>query len=104
MRNNDTGVSMGGFVYLVLVWLALAFTAGLYAARRGRNPVGWAFVSLIASPLVAYAALFSLVDRSRSSAWIDPDTHAQCPHCLSYVPAAAKKCRHCASDLPGAQS
>lgn len=37
----------------IIIWLALAIVIGVAAARRGRSGLGWLFLSLILSPLIA---------------------------------------------------
>jgi len=47
----------------IIIWLALAIVIGVAAARRGRSGLGWLFLSLILSPLIAAMLLALLPDR-----------------------------------------
>jgi hypothetical protein len=47
----------------IIFWLALAIVIGVAAARRGRSGLGWLFLSLILSPLIAAILLALLPDR-----------------------------------------
>jgi hypothetical protein len=47
----------------IIIWLALAIVIGVAAARRGRSGLGWLFISLILSPLIAAIFLALLPDR-----------------------------------------
>ena len=47
----------------IIIWLALAIVIGVAAARRGRSGLGWLFLSLILSPLIAAILLATLPDR-----------------------------------------
>jgi hypothetical protein len=52
-----------GMFTAIIIWLVLAIVIGVAAARRGRSGLGWLFVSLILSPLVAALLLALLPDR-----------------------------------------
>jgi hypothetical protein len=47
----------------IIIWLALAIVIGVAAARRGRSGLGWLFLSLTLSPLIAAILLALLPDR-----------------------------------------
>ncbi len=47
----------------IIIWLALAIVIGVAAARRRRSGLGWLFLSLILSPLIAAILLAILPDR-----------------------------------------
>ncbi len=44
---------------LILGWLLLSIAAGYYAERLHRSNFGWFFVSVMTSPLIAFALLFA---------------------------------------------
>jgi hypothetical protein len=46
----------------IIIWLVLAIVIAVAAARRGRSGLGWLFLSLILSPLVAAILLALLPD------------------------------------------
>ncbi len=47
----------------IIIWLLLAIVIGVAAARRGRSGLGWLFLSLLLSPLVAAIVLALMPDR-----------------------------------------
>lgn len=44
---------------IIFIWLALCVVIAIAANARGRNPAGWGFLALFASPLVAGILLFA---------------------------------------------
>jgi hypothetical protein len=47
-------------VPVVLVWIVLAIIVGVAANTRGRNPLGWTLLALVASPLIAGLLVLAL--------------------------------------------
>jgi hypothetical protein len=45
---------------LLLVWAVGAVLAGAVASGRGRKPVGWFIIAMLASPLLALIALVAM--------------------------------------------
>lgn len=84
---------------LLFFWFALTIAVALFAARRGRSAVGWALVSLLFSPLIAFIFLLIVPDRSPQSAMPTPETHVKCPDCRELVLRDARKCKHCGCSL-----
>jgi hypothetical protein len=54
---------LSAMLFALVIWLVLAILIGSAAARRGRSGIGWVFISLIASPLLAAIVLAFLPDR-----------------------------------------
>jgi hypothetical protein len=75
---------MGIFV----AWIVFCFVAGIVAASRDRNPVGWFFVALVFSPLVAIVLLLCLGTSGLT-----------CPACRETVKHGASICKHCRTPL-----
>src|SRR4029434_10900065 len=75
---------MGIFV----AWIVFCFVAGIVAASRDRNPVGWFFLALVFSPLVAIVLLLCLGTSGLT-----------CPACRETVKQGASICKHCRSPL-----
>jgi len=67
---------------IVVGWLFLSMAAGLYADRLNRNAVGWTLMSLLLSPLGAFAFLFAV--GARVSDRVD---RVPCPFCSEANPA-----------------
>jgi len=63
----QTAMSPGGRG-LLATWIVLSVTAGMYAKRYGRSANGWALLSLLISPLLAYVSLFLLGPSGRGPA------------------------------------
>lgn len=80
-------------VYLVFAWAGLAILLALMARRRGRNAFGWAFISLLLSPLVAGILLMVL---KNAAAFEEVPAHlVRCPHCSQLVHKETAKCINC---------
>lgn len=85
-----------------LLWLALAFVAGVIADRKGRSG-GWIFLlSLVVTPLIGIViALVLQPNRARlDKQAIDSGDLKRCPYCAELIQRAAVKCKHCGSDVP----
>ncbi|MCS3651081.1 hypothetical protein GGQ08_003066 [Salinibacter ruber] len=74
------------YVLGFLFWLALAGLVGYVASERNRNPLGWAFISILFSPIIGFLALIAAGDatpeksgktrssgRGKTKAWEKPD-------------------------------
>ena len=95
---------------LLIGWLTFAVAPAVLAARRGRTGVGWYFVSLLISPLLAFVLLLVLpnLEEDERRAMM-----RKCPACAELVRPEAKICRFCrhefsaeevATRLPQAES
>jgi len=62
-------------IFIIVVWVLTSVAVGYRADLRGRDFVGWIFLSLLISPLVAAFILFLLPARAR----LGPATTTQDP-------------------------
>jgi hypothetical protein len=88
-------------VELFLFWFIFAVVIGVAASSRGRSGLGWWFLAMIISPLLAFVLLILLpsnvVLAGQQAA--TPDTHVKCPDCAELVLREAKVCKHCGCRL-----
>lgn len=101
---------------LLLFWVLFAGVVGLAAHARGRSGIGWFFIGVLVSPVLALIAVLVMQnlndgsvdslprgeDRRRSApiragTTTDPVGEARkpCPDCGEMVPLAARICRFC---------
>jgi hypothetical protein len=78
-----------GLVVAILIWLLLSAATGVYAARLSRTGVGWFFLALILSPLIAAVFLLALGHH-------EP---LHCPYCAEPIREEAIRCPHCRSEV-----
>jgi hypothetical protein len=79
----------------VFFWLAFAIIVGIAAKKRNRSGVGWFFLAVLISPLLAGLALVA-VGRGTTTLY----AMRKCPACAEYVQREARICKHCRSELP----
>lgn len=84
---------------LLFFWLAGAGVIAFAAAARGRSGIGWFFLALAISPLLALIAVLLLPKRTVDGAPPTPATHVRCPDCAELVRREARLCRHCGCRL-----
>ena len=53
---------------IFLFWVVLSVVVGIIASSRGRSGVGWFFVAVLFSPLIAFILVVALPSRAKSSA------------------------------------
>lgn len=82
---------------IAFFWILLSAAVGVFAAKRGRNAVGWFVISAFLSPLIGL--IFCLLVKDLSSQEVSPDTHVKCPDCRELVLKDARKCKHCGCAL-----
>lgn len=78
-------------------WFLLAIACGIFADKRGRSGVGWFFIALVASPLIAGVFLFALPLKESASAF---SILRRCNRCREQIRRDADVCKHCGSDAP----
>ena len=86
----------GGTMELILFWIAFAVVVGIWASKRGRSGVGWFFLALLISPLLA--ALFLAVTKNHATEREANKAIAEtkvCPRCAERVKNEALVCRFC---------
>ena len=70
---------------IILIWLALCLVVAILAAKRDRNPIGWALLALVLSPVVAGIILLVLGEGRT----------ARCMYCAERIKETARICPHC---------
>lgn len=93
-----------GVVELFAFWFIFAVILGVAASSRGRSGLGWWFLAMIISPLLALILLALLPSLASQIAEPGqraptPDTHVKCPDCAELVLREAKVCKHCGCKL-----
>lgn len=83
---------MGWFIFWIGGWLFFSVLVGAYAYRKERNGIGWFFLSLLISPLIAF--IIVLVAGPSSSSL------KKCPKCAENVKVEAQICRFCNYEFP----
>lgn len=88
-----------------LFWFIFAVILGVAAYGRGRSGIGWFFLAMIISPLLALILLVLLPNLKTEglaqpgTAAPTPDTHVKCPDCAELVMREARVCKHCGCKL-----
>jgi hypothetical protein len=75
-----------------LAWLIFSILAGVYADNLGRSGIGWAFLGMILSPLVALIVLLII---GQSEDGMVGNGMKKCPYCAELIRDEAIKCKHC---------
>jgi len=75
------------------VWLFLCIPVAIWAGRKGLNPWGYFFVSLILTPVVGGLAVALAKPHGGKK---------KCAACAEWVPPEAQVCRHCGHAFGGA--
>jgi hypothetical protein len=83
----------------IIGYFALSIAASFLATRRGRNGFIWFAISILFTPVVAFAFILSLDDLDSITIKVNAKTHTRCPECREYVLNSASKCKHCGSAL-----
>lgn len=84
---------------IIAVWVIFSIVVGIGAAYRGRSGIGWIFLSLLISPLLALILLMLLPSRRVAPGTPTPETHVKCPDCRELVFRDARRCKHCGITL-----
>jgi hypothetical protein len=78
---------------VVIVWVVLSFAAAVYAGSKGRSGVGFFFLSILLSPLIAFVWIAVSPSNPRAMGL------RKCPQCAEWVKDEALKCRFCSFDF-----
>lgn len=84
-----------------LFWIVFTVLVGVFANAKKRSVLGWCFISLIFSPLVAFLFLLVLptVKPEEPNLELVVAEERICPYCAEPIKRAAIKCKHCGSDV-----
>ena len=74
-----------GFV----VWIVLCALVATFAERKGRKGVGYFFLALFFSPLVAGIVVLCVADKNKK----------ECPYCMKSVSVNATVCPYCNKEI-----
>ncbi len=77
---------------VVVLWFVLAIIVGIAANTRGRSGIGWFFLAVITSPLIAGLLLLALPRKEPDSSIHHEKT---CPQCAEQVKMEALVCHFC---------
>lgn len=89
-------------IVVIFFWLGFSIAVAVAADNRGRSSIGWFFLALLISPLLA--GLFLLASsnlKNQPPAGEDAtiDTGKACPRCAETVKTAAQVCRFCGHEF-----
>ncbi|MFW5729914.1 MAG: zinc-ribbon domain-containing protein [Spirochaetota bacterium] len=85
-----------------IIWLALCILTGWGASQKGRNPVGWFFLSLIFSPLIGLIALAfarRLEPEAATPTAGAPDPMYPKARPVNQSAGSTTTCRHCGAEI-----
>jgi len=81
-------------VYIALLWLVFSVLVGVFASHvKGRSGIGFFFLSLFFSPVLAFLVALSV----KTDWWARARKRGlkQCERCGRYVPREAVICHYC---------
>jgi len=78
---------------IFLLWMILSIIPAVIANKKGRSGVGWFFLSLLISPILAGIIVVALGP-------VEGGNLRKCPYCSEMVKSDASICRHCGKELP----
>jgi hypothetical protein len=79
--------------FLIIFWVVPGIIGALLAKNKGRNPVGWFFLSAF---LWIPIFVVILLPPAREV----PGKYRECPSCKEFVKWRATICKHCGKELP----
>ena len=75
----------------VILWIVFSVLTGIYASSKRRSGLGWFFLSLIISPLIAFIIV--------AVSGLPQGALKKCPKCAEEVKVEALVCRFCGADV-----
>jgi hypothetical protein len=93
-------------VEIVFFWVIFAILVAVYAEKKGRSGVGFFFLAVLLSPLIAFIIVL-IAGENRPKAeerQINSGDFRKCPFCAELIKPEALVCKHCGRDLPGVEA
>lgn len=82
----------------IFFWLLFSAIPAVIASNKGRSGIGWFFVGLLVSPLLALILVLVLAPIKKAAA--DPtEERVSCPLCKEQISSEALRCPHCQGDI-----
>ena len=78
---------------LFLFWIVISIIPAIIANKKGRSGIGWFFLSILISPLLAGTIAVALGP-------VEGGNLRKCPFCSEMAILDASVCRHCGNKLP----
>lgn len=86
---------------IFIFWLVFAILVGVFASSKGRSGVGFFFLAVLLSPLIAFiiALIVRPIRANTEAKAMESGEFKKCPSCAELVKTEAKLCKHCHSAL-----
>lgn len=81
-------------MFFLIFWIGFSIGIGAWAQSFDRNFIGWTFIALLLSPVIAVIILLG-VGRLEEEG-------KKCPKCAEMVKPEAQVCKHCGHEFAAA--